>query len=365
MTVTIAVSFAALIFVRPIDGWMSYGSELMVFTAIVAGLGMFFFSSFSGTIAIPEDRIAPILALMAALIIQTMGNAPSQAVAMTVLAAIALSTLLAGLVCYLLGQFRLGNIVRFFPHPVIGGFLAGSGWLLVVGSCRVMYETHSSLEHMADFFAWDVVRAWIPAAIFGVLLYVVSRWARHYLTLPALIVLALILFFCRAALCGYFLNAGTRERLAAGGRGEQIVSSAPDGVVYRPGGLGRDRGPAGGFGAIILTAVISILLNTTALELAVDRDIDLNQELRAAGLTNLAGGLGGCMSSCQSLSLSKLASEMGAPSRLVGLFLGGHLRGVALVWIGFARLHSPFCPGRDSAVSRNRVFGRVGLGRFF
>ena len=33
----------------------------------------------------------------------------------------------------LLGVFRLGNLVRFVPFPVVGGFLAGTGWLLVKG----------------------------------------------------------------------------------------------------------------------------------------------------------------------------------------------------------------------------------------
>jgi len=321
MTVTIAVSFAALIFVRPINDWMSYGSELMVFTAIVAGLGMVFFSSFPGMIAIPEDRVAPILALMAALIIHTMGaSAPPQDVAMTVLAAIALSSLLAGLTCYLLGQFHLGNIVRFFPHPVIGGFLAGTGWLLVIGSCHVMNEKYSSLDNMGDFFSWDVMLTWMPAAIFGVLLYSVSRRIKHYLTLPFLIVLAMIGFFI-------WLYFGGISVMAAREKGWLLEVDTSE--TFRPlqmvSWLGHANWGAillqsGSMVAILLTVLISILLNTTALELAVDRDIDLNQELRAAGLTNLAGSLGGGMASCQSLSLSKLAAEMGAPSRLVGLF---------------------------------------------
>jgi SulP family sulfate permease len=251
---------------------------------------------------------------------------------MTVLAGIAFSTLLTGLVCYLLGRFQLGNIVRFFPHPVIGGFLAGSGWLLVVGSCRVMYETHSSLEHMGDFFSWDVVRAWVPGAIFGLFLYVVSRRARHYLTLPALIVLALVVFFSWL----HFAHISVASARADGWMLEVKANQ-----VFRPIQMSAYLGQAdwgaiilqsGAFGAILLTAVISILLNTTALELAVDRDIDLNQELRAAGLTNLAGGLCGCMPNCQSLSLAKLASEMGAPSRLVGLFSA--LICAGLLWFG-------------------------------
>ena len=47
------------------------------------------------------------------------------------MAAISLTTLLTGLVFWLLGHFRLGGLVRFLPYPVVGGFLAGTGWLFV------------------------------------------------------------------------------------------------------------------------------------------------------------------------------------------------------------------------------------------
>ena len=37
----------------------------------------------------------------------------------------------------MLGTFRLGNLARFIPYPVVGGFLAGTGWLLIKGGLRV------------------------------------------------------------------------------------------------------------------------------------------------------------------------------------------------------------------------------------
>ena len=99
---------------------------------------MAIFSSYAGTIAIPQDRVAPIVALMATLIIHEMPGATPETIGVTVLAAIATSTLLVGLVLFFLGAYKLGNIVRFTPYPVIGGFLAGSGWLLLIGSFRVV-----------------------------------------------------------------------------------------------------------------------------------------------------------------------------------------------------------------------------------
>ena len=64
MTVVLSVSFVALIFVDPLTGFASAATSLMLRTAIVAALGMALFSSFEGMIAVPQDRVAPILALM-------------------------------------------------------------------------------------------------------------------------------------------------------------------------------------------------------------------------------------------------------------------------------------------------------------
>ena len=71
--------------------------------------------------------------------------------------------------------------------------------------------------------------------------------------------------------------------------------------------------------ALLLTTINSILLNTSALELAADEEIDLNKELRASGLANLLGGFGGGMVGFQSLTLSALTLRMGVKSRVVGL----------------------------------------------
>jgi sulfate permease, SulP family len=322
MAVTMAVSIAALIFVRPIEGWMTYGSDLMLLTVIIAGLGMALFSSFAGTIAIPEDRVAPILALMAGLIIHSMGaGAAPETIAMTVLASIMVSSLLVGLTCFLLGSFQWGNVVRFIPHPVIGGFLAGSGWLLVVGSCRVMNEKYSSLSSMGDFFNPIVFEDWLPGAAFGVVLYLTARWAKHFLTMPSLLLVALV---------GFFVWLNLSDISIADAREHSWLLEVQPNAHFHPlrmlpklvhADWGTVIGQAGSFGAILLIVVISILLNTTSLELAVDRDIDLNQELRAAGLTNMVGGLFGGMAGCQSLSLSRLASGLGKgkSTRIVGL----------------------------------------------
>ena len=49
------------------------------------------------------------------------------------LVALSVSTLLTGVLLYGIGALRLGQWLRFIPYPVIGGFLAASGILLITG----------------------------------------------------------------------------------------------------------------------------------------------------------------------------------------------------------------------------------------
>ncbi len=318
MTVVLSVSFVSLIFVNPLAAYNSEGTSLMLLTAVILGIFMAVFSSYPGTIAIPQDRVAPIVALMATLVIHEMRGEPPAEIGITVLAAIASSTLIVGVILFFLGAYKLGNIVRFAPYPVIGGFLAGSGWLLLIGSFQVISgQTFSFFELHA--ITSEMVRAWLPCAVFGIIAYFGVRFTRHYLTLPVMVFSAGVIFY---AWLGF-----SHHTLADARNNQWLLTAPPNAGITRlltfPSLLHAHWGVVldqyGSLIALLVTSIISILLNTSALELAADEEIDLNKELRAAGLANLFGGFAGGMVGFQSLSLSSLALGMGVRSRLVGL----------------------------------------------
>jgi SulP family sulfate permease len=76
---------------------------------------------------------------------------------------------------------------------------------------------------------------------------------------------------------------------------------------------------SGNLFAITMLGTISILLNASGLEIATEREIDLDRELRATGVANLASGLGFGMVGYLSLSESTLNHKAGAESRLAGI----------------------------------------------
>jgi SulP family sulfate permease len=332
MTLVLSVSFVALIFVGPATDFAGEGTNLMLLMAVILGVFMAIFSSYAGTIAVPQDRVAPIVALMATLIIHQMRGAPPGEIGMTVLAAIATSTLITGVVLLFLGVYRLGNIVRFTPYPVIGGFLAGSGWLLLIGSLRVVSGQSFSFLRLKEIIASGALVAWIPCAVFGTLAYLAVRFSRHYLALPVIVFSSILGFYiwigcshytlADARVHGWILGVPPDSRLSEI-RTFPSLFSANWGVVVNQ---------YTSLVALLLTSIISILLNTSALELAADEEIDLNQELRAAGMANLVGGFCGGMIGFQSLSLSALPLGMGVRNRLVGLISAGAC--LCLLWFG-------------------------------
>jgi len=332
MTVVLSVSFVALIFVDPITGFASEGTSLMLLTAAILGIFMAIFSSYAGTIAIPQDRVAPIVALMATLIIHEMHGASPERIGITVLAAIATSTLLVGLVLFFLGAYKLGNIVRFTPYPVIGGFLAGSGWLLLTGSFRVISGEPLSFLNLKLMLATGMITAWIPCAIFGTIAYLAVRYFRHYLILPLFVLLAGVAFYIWLEFGRYSLDEARQNGWILGAppnTGLKQIMTFPS-LVHADWGVVLNQYSS--LIALLLTSIVSILLNTSALELAADEEIDLNKELRAAGLGNLLGGFAGGMIGFQSLSLSSLPLGMGVKSRLVGIISG--FTCFLLLWFG-------------------------------
>jgi SulP family sulfate permease len=333
MTTVLSVSYVALIFVGPISSFMGEGASLMLLCAGIISIFMALFSSFAGTVAIPQDRVVPIVALMTGLIIQRMrGHATPESMAVTVMAAIALSSVLIGLVFYLLGTYRLGNIVRFIPYPVVGGFLAGSGWLLLTGSFGVMTGEPFSFLSLDRFFESGLLAQWTPCVVFGVLTYFAVRFTKHYLTLPIMVLFGSAAFYLwmllhhvgwnQARSYGWILGAPTHGGLSEIRILPSLLHADWVSIVMQYGSIG----------ALLLTSIVSLLLNISALELAADEEIDLNVELRAAGLANIVGGFAGGMVGFHSLSLSMLPIRMGVRSRSVALISG--LACLLLLWLG-------------------------------
>jgi len=329
-TIIAASSFASLIFAGPLQPFTGNGIWLMLWTAFIVGIVVALASSLRGVVAIPQDRIAPIMAVLVAGVVAQMPNASPEAQCRAAIAAITLVSLITGVILYLLGRLKMGDLLQYIPYPVIGGFLAGSGWLLAVGALRVMVGHPITFAGLPELLAPGLVLKWIPGLIFGALLFVVMKRASHPLVPAVMLLAAIALFYLGLGLSGTPLETARNQGwLPVAVTGHEI-SRFPGYGPFADVPLAELGRQFNIIGTILLTSVVSVLLTASALELATRQEVDINQELRAAGLATSLASAGGGMVGFHSLSLSRLASSMGAANRWVGA-LSGALCGLALL----------------------------------
>lgn len=320
------------------------------------------FGSFAGTMAVTQDTPAVILAGAAAAIAAAVTTEPERLLP-TVAALLLGTTLVVGIVYLLLGSFRLGGFVRFLPFPVLGGFLAGTGWLLLTGGIGV--ATGSDVSW--DVFDSDVIVRWAPAVLVGALMVVVVRRTGRPELLAGMIPALVGVFYM-----AMWLRGRSPSELATDG---WLLGPFPDDVGWSlpaPPDTWSSIDASALLAALpvalpaVLLAVVGLLLNTTSLELLTRSEIDLDRELRVAGAANIASGLVGGLIGYHGMSVSSLNHGLARSRRLPGLIVAAMtvatvvfgpillsyiprlLLGCLLAYVGLSLLHEWLVASRSS-----------------
>ncbi|MBE9140525.1 SulP family inorganic anion transporter [Nodosilinea sp. LEGE 07088] len=316
-----AISYAALIFSGSLASQLNVGVGMAVCSSALISVVVALTSTLPGMIATPLAAPTVVLTVLAAGIAQQLGPAAdAQSLVLTVVAAIALGSLLTGLVLWVLGQLRWGRAMEFLPYPVVGGFMAGTGLLLVRGAFKVMTGKDLTLGQIAWFCQGAQCPRWLAGlAIAAVLLWATKR-LHHYLVMPGVLALATLIF--------YGTVWGSHQPIAVVREQGWLLGPFPQGSLWHPlttGSLAQVQWGAIAqaspiLGLLVFVSLLSLVLTNSSIELAVEKDLDLNQELKAIGLANLVAGLGSTMAGNQALPSTLLVHRLGAANRLAGVF---------------------------------------------
>ena len=318
MSIAYGLSFAALIFAPPLNTWLAYG---LAATFIASAIGAAFValrSSLPFAIAAPDGATSAVTATLAAIAVQKLIDiGPPDDLLAPVMIVVALATALTGVLLLVLGLVRAGSAIRFVPYSVIGGFLSATGWLMVSGAVRVITD-HSLSPSLLGTTTLAQLGA---ASVVALALYFVLRHARNPLLLPAVMLAATALAHLAFLLSGTSLD----EALQLG-----WIFKAPHAVGLAPTwDLGDVRnfpwrilpGLSADILAVMFVTTITMLLNTTGIELFTRRDANLGRELKTLGLANVTSAALGGYVSCLSLSRSTLTYAVGGRSRTCGLLV--------------------------------------------
>lgn len=320
MGLTTILSFSTLIYspseLGPLAG---VGIGIFLFGAMITQITMALLSSIPGALGGPQDSPAAIMGLMATMLIAQMSDANIETKFITIVAGVMLTSIISGGFFLTMGIFKLGRFVRFVPYPVVGGFIAGTGFLLLQGGFSVMMGSAPSFDNLQFFLAPEGLIRWLPSFIFGFIIVLATRFYKHFLTLPILLIIATTIFYLVA-----FMNGQTIESLRMS---NSLLGPFPQGSMLKPVDFSLFSQVQwnlltehiSNIAAVALISMVSMLLNSNAIELIAKKDVDLNRELVATGIANMAGGAAGAVAGYHYLSYTAIPLRMNVASRWVGL----------------------------------------------
>ena len=332
ITVVLLVSFGTLVFANNLQQYVGRGIGFALFGGVVMGLIVALTSSYAGVISGPQGRTAAVLALTATAISRMMPGATLDEKFITIMVVMILTAVLTGVIFMILGLFNLGEFIRFIPYPVVGGFIGGTGWLMLKGAFGLVAGgSLPMLLRSGALFDGPHLMRWLPVLVYAVIMLVGVRRIKHHLTLPALIGMAFIVFYAGLFITGTSLLAARSEGW--------LLTAGADSQLWLPvtvGELNLTQWPvvfrqSGTIASIIFISAVSLLLNASGIEIASHEDIDFNRELVTTGVANVFSGLGGGLVGFHSLSLTVLAQKLGGKYRVTGVVTALLCGGVLLL----------------------------------
>jgi sulfate permease, SulP family len=313
LVAVVTISLASFIVAGELAHFRGDAVTLFLVTSFLLGTVVALRSSVPGAIGVIQDIPAAVLATVGAALIATL---PSREAAFaTLMAAAAITGIATGAVYLLVGALRLGSVVRFVPYPVVGGFLAGTGTLLLAGGIEVMSGVAPSIAALGDLFSDGRWLLWTPGVALAAATVLIGRATRSPLVFPGLVALSTLVF--------YGIMAATGGSVAGWREGGFLLGPFPEGAGFRPLAgvsladvdLGELLRHSGAIATVVLLSLLALLFNATGLEAAVGRPVGFDRELRAAGLGNLlSGALGGTVG-YHGLGFSTLIRRIGSGGR--------------------------------------------------
>ena len=335
LSIAYCLSYAALIFTGPLEHLLSYGVAVTFLSAAVGGSIVALRSSLPFAVAGPDSNISVVLAALVATVVQRVVADGGADLLKPTLVALCSATAITGLLLCVLGFTRAGRAIRFVPYPVIGGFLGATGWLMITGAIRVVANQRPALANIGGFLDAAIAAKLAAGLIVAMTLFIALRRSKSPFVLPGVLLAAIA-----ATYLFLFLT------------GSQLVAAQAEGWMFRPqpmAGLispwqpGALRGfswtavpaLAGDLLAVMFVTIITLVLNTTGIEIATRTEANIERDLKVLGLANIATAALGGYVSCTSLSRSMLVRMAGATSRISGLTVAAISAAVLVVDPGF------------------------------
>jgi len=312
------ISFGALMFPGELADGIPIAIWAMLIGSGVGGIWIALRTSLPPLTVGIDSPTGAVLVLLSAITgssVVAAGGTPDAAIQVVMLVFTA-ATLVTGALLYCVGIFRWGSYCRFVPYFVVGGFLAATGWFLIVGGIRM--ATGFRLTLTPGGLPWTLfstIKLSAAVAAFAVLL-AARRFSKSALAMPA-------------ALLAMWL-IGVVVLRAVGLSGEQhgwYLPSLGALAAWRPFAAAQSThltwpivlALTPQFLAVAIVTLISVITKVASIEVVRQTSANLDREFRAHGVANLVTApLGGIACALQT-GPSILLEQAGGVTRMSGV----------------------------------------------
>ncbi|RMX66306.1 hypothetical protein DD238_003743 [Peronospora effusa] len=299
------------------------GIQMFLLTSAICQFTFVLLSNFDGAICQMMVENVPFMHTISMAIIQELGP-KNPSVLPTILVTYALSSVVCGALFYVLGHWKLGNIVYLFPKHIIVGAVGGIGAFVLQSGIenatgRVFSWSRDGIEGLFDH---EIVWLWVSSAILALALFLLARQIKSPLFPPLFFVSIPPLFYVVLLLLGISTDSA-REHGWFFDRAPNVAfytlweqydfSRVAWHVIPRQ------------FGTIVGLTFFSLMhvpINIPSLSLTTDKEVDINDELVAHGISNTLGGLCGSVQNYLCYSTSALYFKCGGTGRRSGFVIG-------------------------------------------
>jgi SulP family sulfate permease len=294
-----------------------------------------------------QDEAVVILAAIGAALAERSGGVVDDRLYASMLAVVAVATLGTGLLFLLLGTLRLGRLIRYVPFSVTAGFMITIGALLASGGVALA-ESRDFGAVISGLTAGTLPWKGLFALAVAAAIVLAGRRGSAVAVMPVVCLVTLLAFYGVSALAG--LDAAALARAGWLPPAADATAHANGWQLLLANGVDWSL-VAGEWRSLLSLAVISalaLLLAVTALELVTRQRVDVDQELRAAGLANLGTALAGGAAGYHDDAVTAMLHKSLGGDRLTVLAAAALCALVAVLdpgWFGRCRFSEAFWCG--------------------
>lgn len=268
-----------------------------------------------GVTVIQESNIALLIPAITAMVVSS--QAPIDSKIITALAIVAIAGLTTGALFLLSGGLKLGGLGKYMPYPVLAGFIAGAGWLMVDASSVVLTGDHLPAGLMNVANHPQQFTALIFTLIYVAALLLATQLSKSPFAISGVMLLAIATFYVVTWGLGISPEAARSLGQLPPSSNIQIERVAEYSLYAVQWPQVLQAAPS-----ILMVAALSmvhLLLILSSIGMATGQESDTNADLKANGLSNLVSSCVGGPIVYTSMALSILATETASPRRISSL----------------------------------------------